>query len=117
MYKVTCNEWLDGSAIARILFVNEYSLPIISNAASNYSMLFKIITWFILAYQILFPLVLIKSNKVSYLLFIGILFHAGIALFIGLFNFSLIMIISYVIFIPNNQLKEFSLAKFLIAKE
>jgi hypothetical protein len=45
------------------------------------------------------------------------LFHAGIALFIGLFNFSLIMIISYVIFIPTNQLKEFSLAKFLIAKE
>jgi len=117
LYKVTCNEWLDGTAIARILFVNEYSLPIISNAACNCSMLFKIITWFILAYQILFPFVLIKSNKVSYLLFIGVFVHAGIALFIGLFNFSLIMIISYVIFIPTKQLKEFSLAKFLIAKE
>lgn len=117
LYKVTCNEWIDGTALARILFVNEYSLPIISDVASAYSTLFKIITWLILAYQILFPLVLIKSNKVSYLLMIGILFHVGIALFMGLFNFSLIMIISYVIFIPTYHLKEFSLAKFLVAKE
>lgn len=114
LYKVTCIEWLDGSALERILFVNEYSLPGISKIVSNYSFLFELLTWLILAYQILFPLVLLKSNKVNYLIFLGILFHVGIALIMGLFNFSLIMIISYVLFVQVNQIEKLPFIKKLI---
>jgi hypothetical protein len=117
LYKVISPEWLDGSALERILFVNEYSLPEISKIVSNYSLLFKLLTWLILAYQILFPMVLIKNNKTNYILIIGVTLHLAIALVMGLFNFSLIMIISYVLFIPTNHLKKIPLANFLISKK
>jgi hypothetical protein len=108
IYKVLSPEWLDGTALIRILFVNEYSLPIISKSINNFGMVLYCSTWFVLGYQILFPLVLIKNNKINYLLIIGVTLHLAIALVMGLFNFSLIMIISYVLFIPTKDLKKIS---------
>ena len=114
IYKVSCAEWLNGTALQRILFVKDYSLPIVSQAANNYSFIFALLTWIILLYQLLFPLVLIKSNKTNYFLFIGVLMHLGIALFMGLFNFSIIMIFSYVLFVPLSRLEKLPLLKKLI---
>jgi hypothetical protein len=117
IYKVLSPEWLDGTALQRILFVNEYSLPFIINSINNFGLLLYFSTWIILAYQILFPIVLIKNNKTNYLLIIGVTLHLAIALVMGLFNFSLIMIISYVLFIPTKHLKKIPLANFLSSKK
>jgi len=98
IYKLQSPEWLNGSAIQQILLIDEYTLPILKHAVCSVPFLFKTITWAVLFYQVLFPFLVFVKRVKNYLLLTGIIFHLSIAFAMGLFNFSLILIFSYVIF-------------------
>lgn len=103
VYKFQSPEWVDGTAIYYIFSINAFSLPPITDWIVATPFLYKTFTWISLAYQTLFP-VLVWFKKIKpWLFFVGILFHLGIAFVMGIVDFGVIMIISYLLFVdPRN---------------
>jgi hypothetical protein len=98
LYKLQSPEWLEGSALQRILLVNEYSLPGLQKLVIAFPLVFRLLTWLALCYQLLFPALVFSRRLKNYVLLGGVLFHIFIAFGMGLFNFSLVMICCYVLF-------------------
>lgn len=98
IYKLQSPEWVSGSALQQVLLIDEFSLPALQQIVCSFPFVFKLLTWFTLLYQILFPFLIFVKRLKNYLLFTGIVFHLSIAFAMGLFNFSLVMIFCYVIF-------------------
>jgi hypothetical protein len=70
--------------------------------AEKLSWLFIALNYVVLAYQLLFPvLVWIKKIKKPFLI-LGILMHLYIAFVIGLVSFGFVMILPYIYFWPNS---------------
>ena len=92
--KLTDADWLSGNAVNGIFKVYDFSLPFLYQGSSLGSFL----TYTVIAYQLLFPvLVWLKKIKKCFLL-IGVLQHLFIAFIIGLPSFGFIMIVAYAIF-------------------
>lgn len=98
VYKLLSPEWISGSALCSILSVSEYSLPFLQNNIDSLSGILKVCTWLTLLYQLLFPLLIFNRRIKNYLLAGGVVLHLGIALAMGLLNFSLVMVCCYALF-------------------
>ncbi len=98
IYKLQSPQWLDGSALQHILLIDEYSFPTLQHLVCNMPLVFKLLTWLTLLYQIVFPFLIFVKRVKNYLLLSGILFHLFIAFAMGLFNFSMVMICCYAVF-------------------
>ncbi len=98
IYKWQSLEWVQGVALQKILLIDEYSIPALQSIVCVYPLTFKFLTWSALLYQTLFPLVIFSKKLKKYLIITGIIFHLFIAIAMGLFNFSLVMICCYVLF-------------------
>ena len=105
-YKLNNTEWLNGSALENILSVKEYSTPFFIENGHKYSNLLKIFTWFSVAYQIVFVLFIFARKYSVFFLLVGVMIHLFIAFFIGLFNFSFVMICCYLLFISNDDINK-----------
>ncbi len=105
VYKLYGTHWLDGSAIYYVLNIDTYTTPIIKNVINSCSWLSLPLTWFTLGFQLLFPIfVWIKKLK-PLTLKLGIILHVCIGLIMGLMDFSVIMIIAYVLFFSDERSK------------
>jgi hypothetical protein len=92
--------WLNGNAVAQIAAIDHFSLPHLSNNNILYQLALKFLNYVVLLYQLLFPaLVFIRKIKKAFLL-MGILMHLYIAFVMGLVDFGLIMMLSYLYFWP-----------------
>jgi hypothetical protein len=110
IWKLKGDLWLDGSAMFLTLSFKEFGFPWIANTLKENTIFLQILTWMVLAYQVLFiALVWIKPIRKWVLLF-GAAFHISIIFLIGITDFGLFMIASYSIFI-NNDLAEKILRK------
>ncbi len=103
IYKLQSPEWLDGSALQQILLIDEYSFPALQGLVCSIPFVFKILTWSALLYQILFPFLIFMKRIKRHVILTGLLFHLFIALGMGLFNFSFVMICCYVLFLDFNK--------------
>lgn len=103
LLKLKGNLWLDGSAISHVLSIEEYSLPSIISIAWENPWWMKLATWVTLIYQLTFPWIIWIKNSRSILLFLGTVIHLGIAFIVGITDFGMIMVISYLLFLPNNK--------------
>ena len=101
-------DWVHGSAVEKIMQIGVFTFPLFQY--EELSTLFLIMTWFSLIYQTFFPIVIWFSKIKDYLLLIGIGLHLGIALVMGLFEFGIIMIVSYLLFRSEEKNKQ-TLAK------
>jgi len=100
--KLGYSAWLDGSALQQILQIEHFSA--LSFKANNmFSSFFVILlSYTVLAFQLLFPfLVWWKKGKRYFLLF-GILMHLYIAFFMGLPDFAFVMLLGYLYFWPKH---------------
>jgi hypothetical protein len=106
MAKLHGLEWIEGNALALVM-----SNPIVARA--DWSWIFshswavnlsRFMTWTVLEWEILFPVLML--NRISRFLAIalGILFHLGMLLTLQLHWFSQIMIASYLAFVPDSWL-------------
>jgi hypothetical protein len=96
LYKLGDPSWLDGSALSFISQTQEYAMPVL---VSLPSIICTSLTYLTLAYQLLFPvLIWIQPFKI-YLFAFGILQHVMIAFMMGLFGFSAVMLICYILFL------------------
>lgn len=106
LWKLAGDEWLSGTAMSYILNIEEYSHPWIMNHMADKKWLMYLATYSALTYQLLFPfLVWIKKIKRP-LLLIGVAFHLFIGLGMGIWDFALVMIASYMAFWDIGHSKE-----------
>ncbi len=101
--KLSNESWLNGSAVSMAAQINHYSLPTISKNTNNFYLLFVIVNYIVLIYQILFPfLIWVKKIKKPFIV-VGIVMHLYIAFIMGLVSFGLIMILPYIYFWPRKK--------------
>ena len=82
--------WREGTAMYYISQVQLYSLPGASKLFSI-PLIVYVATYVPMAYQLLFPMAIISRFKLPWI-GLGILFHLGIAVLMGLVTFSTVMI-------------------------
>ncbi len=99
--KVFDHDWLNGSAVEKILLVDHFSL--FQAPSAHYSMFYRFMNWLVLGYQLLFPLLVWLRRVKIPLLLSGVLMHLYIAVVLGLPAFGLIMILSYIYFWPTKR--------------
>ncbi len=102
LYKLTDGHWLDGSAMMYIARVDAFSGESMRFLFSDSPTLSLIVTYLVLLYQGLFPvLVWIKPLKIQFLT-VGIALHLGIAFGMGIFTFGIIMCLVYLLFLEED---------------
>jgi hypothetical protein len=102
--KVNTAEWLNGDAISIVSRINHFSLFSFPGGQLP-AWLFMFVTYFILVYQLAFPVVAWINRVKKPFLLIGIAMHVYIALVMGLPWFGTIMIIGYIPFWPFKESK------------
>ena len=96
-------DWLNGEAVNLVNMTHHYSPALLIDHASFLYPVSFVLTYVVLLYQTLFP-VLIWFKKIKKpFLFMGIIMHLYIAFMMGLFFFGLIMAITYVLFFDYNH--------------
>ncbi len=98
IYKLKGEMWLNGTALMYIFNNPEYSLPYFSGWMGQQLWLIYVVTYATLAFQLLFPLFIWFVPLRKYVLWTGSLFHIAIALFMGIPDFGIIMLIMYILF-------------------
>ena len=97
-------DWMNGNAVNDSLMVHDYSLPIYY---SGLGALGVFLNYTVLAYQLLFSILVWNQKIKKWFLLLGILQHAFIGIAMGLPTFGLVMIIAYAIFYaPFNPKQE-----------
>ncbi len=89
-FKSIGESWQQGTAMYYISQVQLYSLPGASKLFSI-PLIVYVATYVPMAYQLLFPVAIISRFKLPWI-GLGILFHLGIAMLMGLVTFSTVMI-------------------------
>lgn len=100
IYKLTGETWLNGTALMYIFNNPEYSLPAFSTWFGNQLWFIYLTTYTTLAFQLLFPVAVWLIPIRKYILWIGSVFHLAIAIFMGIPDFGIIMLIMYILFYP-----------------
>jgi hypothetical protein len=101
LVKIFDADWITGNAMLKLSFNHQFNLYDLHFNSAFSKIILIFINYVVVAYQVFFPaLVFIKKIKKPVLL-TGIAIHLGIIIFMGLFWFGTIMILSYVLFWPN----------------
>ncbi len=98
-YKLQGTQWMDGSALHYVFLNDEYSLGFLKNSVTSVDSILKIMTWFVLAFQLLFPLLIWIKKFKPLLLFAGIILHFFIAFGMGIVDFGILMLVMYLLFV------------------
>ncbi len=104
LYKLGGGQWLSGEAVYYALNIDVYSSPF-WQSMSKYTLLWMVVTYLALAYQLLFPLLLLFKKQRSWLLIIGIMFHVMIGIVMNLWDFAFAMIFCYALFMKEEHAK------------
>ena len=101
-YKYLGVYWVKGEALFFALKIEDYCpIWLTGNLTSN-NFLLQVGTYITLIYLTFFPLLIwLKRIKLKFLL-LGVFLHLTISFFMGIVDLGLVMIISYLIFIPND---------------
>lgn len=110
-YKLTGNIWQEGSALKYLFSMQEFSIPFLTDVAPNMGILLTIATYFSLAYQLMFPIMVWLKKVKRQFLIIGVLFHLGIIFIMGIPVFGLVMIATYALFLSEKEVAKVPLVK------
>jgi hypothetical protein len=105
LYKFFDIYWLTGHAVQYVSRMEVFGSVLLSPFENNY-WLSAIATYSVLAYQGLFGIfVWIKKVKIPFLIF-GVVFHLLISFGMGIFNFGLVMIVMYILFLDQEHINK-----------
>lgn len=102
IYKLQGTHWIDGTAMSYVFLNPTYSLPWLQQMVHHLPLLLKVLTWLILLFQLLFPLLIWNKQLKPFLLAFGIAMHLGIAFLMGIPDFGLLMLVMYLLFTGEN---------------
>lgn len=101
--KVQGELWQNGTAIYYILNVPEFSWPVLTDRIVQPAWLVVAITYGTVFFQLIFPALILRPDTRIFAVILGIIFHLGIALTMGLTSFSLYMIASEAIVLSDSH--------------
>jgi hypothetical protein len=101
--KLMSEAWQSGAAVYSIINLNFYYNSLFSLQLSESQ--FLVISWITVLFELVFPLGVWFEKTRPYFLIAGIIFHLTIIIFLGLIDFGVLMIISYLIFLPFKDRK------------
>lgn len=102
--KMLAPVWQEGEALYYVLALDVFSFPWMQEwVATAPVVLLKILSYFIIAFQIAFPLLIWSKRLRPWLLVVGVCVYAGIMLVMGLGTFGLIMILAHVLFLDEDS--------------
>ena len=95
--------WRNGEALISISQLSNYS----TNGMQNFMniKLAVILSWAAIIFELSFGILIWMKKTKTIILFIGLVFHLFIGVFLSLPDFSLVMIISYLLFVPADFFK------------
>jgi hypothetical protein len=109
--KLYSDAWRSGTAIEYMVSLDYLFNPRLEGIFPSIPWLNFLIAWMVILFEVGFA-VLIWTKKFRLgLLTAGVLFHLAIIIVLSLVDFGLIMIISYLIFISDDDLKKFTSSK------
>jgi hypothetical protein len=97
-YKLQGESWMDGTAFYYVLYNDLYSHPMFAATLINQTIFIKLVTWFTLLFQLLFPILIWIRKTKKMMLVLGIILHFMIAWVMGIVDFGIIMILMYILF-------------------
>lgn len=114
--KIYSPAWRDGDAIHYILSIDYLMNPHLVGIFPDVPWLNFTIAWCVISFEILFPVLIWYKKTRLWMLAIGTLFHIGISILLSLLDFGIIMIISYLIFLRDDDLNRMGMKKFFTTK-
>jgi hypothetical protein len=97
--------WRNGDAIHYMFSLDYLMNPKLTGVIPDVPLLNFIVSWCVISFEILFPFLIWNRKTKLWMLAIGTLFHIAISVMLSLVDFGLIMIISYIIFLKDEELK------------
>lgn len=94
-FKLSGEQWLQGSALYYSLHIDRFSSHTLHQWISGKYPLLWILNYASLAYQLLFPAVLLMKRGRKLMLIVGIVFHLSIGWAMHLWDFALAMMFCY----------------------
>lgn len=116
LHKLQGDVWLDGTALYYILNSSDFSAYAINEYLTSFPFIVYSMTWFTIAFQLLFPLLVWFNKTRLSMLFLGILLHLGILIFMRIDNFSFIMLACYAVFFTDEEYDRVQLKVNLLLK-
>lgn len=104
--KIRTDGWSSGVALYYILQVPEFTNPFFAAPFLKSDVLVVLMTFATIAFQLGFLFAMMMKRLKLWWLFSGILFHLGIALCMGLVCFGIFMIMSYILFLRNEDVQK-----------
>lgn len=104
--KIHTDVWYNGEAVYYILLQERFMGTVFNKILVKHEWFILSATYFTILFELLFP-VLIWIKKIrTPLIIAGLLLHAGIYLFLMLYNFQIIFMLVYGLFLSNSTLLE-----------
>jgi hypothetical protein len=100
--KLVTTSWRNGNAIFSVANLDFFSNPNFSVQLTGMSAM--LVAWLVILFEISFAFFIWFDRFRNYWLIVGVLFHIAIIIFMSLLDFGLVMIISYLIFLPAKKI-------------
>ncbi len=99
LHKLTGTHWLDGTAMGMVATDTTFGPLWIA----GFPLLGKMLTWVVLGFQLTFPLaVWCSRTRVPWML-LGVVFHLGTAVWLGIPEMAFAFLVGYIIWLSNSE--------------
>ncbi|MEZ0393125.1 MAG: HTTM domain-containing protein [Pseudobdellovibrionaceae bacterium] len=106
MEKLKGSTWWDGTAIWSVLANSQMVIGDFT-WTRHFPLLIVFLSFSTLLFELYFPVLVWVQSLRKYLLMAGVLFHAGIGIFMALWSFALLMVSPYILFLSEESLLKF----------
>ncbi len=106
--KIHTDIWYNGEAVYYILLQERYMGTMFNKALVKHEWFVLSATYFTILFELLFPVLIWIKKLRPALIAAGILLHAGVYLFLMLYNFQLIFMLVYGLFLSNKTMLEYA---------
>lgn len=93
--------WQSGMALYYIFQTDSYTHPLLYRLIRTYPLLSLVGSYFTLAFEALFPLLVWFRKTRATMLLLGVVLHLGISFGMGLFTFGVVMCVMYTLFLTD----------------
>jgi len=102
-FKLLGTDWLQGEAMLMSLSFKEFGFLWLSESLQQNNIFLMSLTWIVLGYQVLFPVLIWVARIRGPFLLVGLIFHLSVLFVVGIVDFGLFMVVSYLIFLSSDS--------------
>lgn len=104
--KLSSHLWRNGEAMFQILNLEYFILPSLRERLFQApDLLFIVLAWCVILFEVLFPVLVWFPKTKNWVLMAGVVMHLFIAIVMSLPDFGLVMIVTYLLFLNDSDIK------------